>query len=61
MSKLHPIKETVKVLYITKPNQKIRFQIRHPENVYAITGIAVTCSLAAREKVKKEQEQMQDC
>lgn len=52
MSHRHPIKETVKVLYITKPNQKIRFQIRHPENVYSITGIAVTCSLAARRKVK---------
>ena len=46
MSNRHPIKETVKVLYITKPNQKIKFQIRHPENVYAIIGIAVTCSLA---------------
>lgn len=45
MSNRYPIKETVKVLTITKPNQKIRFQIRHPENVYAIIGIAVTCSL----------------
>lgn len=52
MSKLHPVKETVKVLYITKPNQKIRFQIRHPENVYAITGIAVTCTLGAKRKEK---------
>lgn len=45
MSNRYPIKETVKVLSITKPNQKIRFQIRHPENVYAVIGIAVTCSL----------------
>lgn len=52
MSKRRPIKETVKVLYITKPNQKIRFQIRHPENVYAITGIAVTCTLAAKRRGK---------
>jgi hypothetical protein len=40
-----PIKDKVTVLQITKPNQKIRFQIRHPENMYAIIGIYVTCSL----------------
>jgi hypothetical protein len=45
MSNRNVIKNTVKVLTIDKPNQKIRFQIRHPENVYAIIGIAVTCSL----------------
>ena len=38
-------KETVKVLTVTKVKQKIRFQIRHPENVYAITSIAVTTNL----------------
>lgn len=38
-------KETVKVLVITKQKQKIRFQIRHPENVYAISGIAITSNL----------------
>jgi hypothetical protein len=46
MSSRYSIKNTVKILSITKPNQKIRFQIRHPENVYAVTGISVTCSLA---------------
>jgi hypothetical protein len=45
MSSRYSIKNTVKILTINKPNQKIRFQIRHPENVYAIIGIAVTCSL----------------
>jgi hypothetical protein len=39
------IKETVTVLTVTKQKQKIRFQIRHPENVYSITGIAVTSNL----------------
>lgn len=47
MSNPYPLKEVVKVLTITKPTQKIRFQIRHPENVYSITGIAVTCSLVS--------------
>ncbi len=53
MSNRHPIKETVKILYITKPNQKIRFQIRHPENVHSIIGIAVTCSLSASRRSEK--------
>jgi hypothetical protein len=39
----YPIKETVKVLTVTKQQQKINFQIRHPENVFAIIGIAITC------------------
>ncbi|MDP1800827.1 MAG: hypothetical protein Q8L81_05715 [Bacteroidota bacterium] len=43
MSKVNNIKETVKVITITKQLQKINFQIRHPENVFAIIGIAVTC------------------
>jgi hypothetical protein len=47
MSSRYSIKNTVKIVSINKPNQKIRFQIRHPENVYAIIGIAVTCSLTA--------------
>jgi hypothetical protein len=42
MKSVYPIKETVKVITITKPNQKINFQIRHPENMDAIIGIAVT-------------------
>lgn len=48
MSSRYPIKNTVKIVSINKPNQKIRFQIRHPENVYAIIGIAVTCSLTSK-------------
>ncbi len=44
MSKANIIKETVKVITITKQLQKINFQIRHPENVFAIVGIAVTCN-----------------
>lgn len=47
MSSRYSIKNTVKIVSINKPNQKIRFQIRHPENVYAIIGIAVTCSLTS--------------
>ena len=50
MSNRYAIKDTVKVLMIHKPNQKIRFQIRHPENVYAVIGIAVTCSLATLQR-----------
>jgi len=42
MKKVYPIKETVKVITVTKPYQKINFQIRHPENMEAIIGIAVT-------------------
>lgn len=48
MSSRYSIKNTVKIISITKPNQKIRFQIRHPENVFAIIGIAVTCSLTTK-------------
>ena len=48
MSSRYSIKNTVKIVSINKPNQKIRFQIRHPENVYAIIGIAVTCSLTSK-------------
>lgn len=54
MSNRNVIKNTVKVLTINKPNQKIRFQIRHPENVYAIIGIAVTCSLTADGSIPAE-------
>lgn len=53
MSHRHPIKETVKLIYITKPNEKIRFQIRHPENVHAIVGIAVTCSMIKLDEKKE--------
>lgn len=35
---------TIKKLLITKPNQKIRFQIRHPENAAHIIGLTATCS-----------------
>lgn len=45
MSLPFSIKETVKVLNVTKPLQKINFQIRHPENVIALIGIAVTSNL----------------
>lgn len=45
MSKRHHIKETVKVITVTKQKQKINFQIRHPENVHAVIGIAVTSNL----------------
>lgn len=45
MYKKHSIKETVKVLTVTKQKQKIRFQIRHPENAHSIIAIAVTSNL----------------
>jgi hypothetical protein len=48
MSSRYSIKNTVKIVSINKPKKKISFQIRHPENVYAIIGIAVTCSLTSR-------------
>ncbi len=47
MHSTYPIKETVKILTITKQKEKINFQIRHPENVLAIIGIAVTCDKIA--------------
>ncbi len=46
MSNRHPIKEKVILLNITKPKQKIRFQIRHPETVNSIIGLAVTSNLS---------------
>jgi len=46
MSAIYPIKETVKVITVTKQNQKIHFQLRHPENVSTMIGIAVTASLS---------------
>jgi hypothetical protein len=46
MSNRHPIKEKVILLNITKPSQKIRFQLRHPETVNSIIGIAVTSNLS---------------
>lgn len=45
MSEKYHIKETVKVITVTKQKQKINFQIRHPENVHAVIGIAVTSNL----------------
>lgn len=45
MHRDYSIKETVKVLTVTKQKQKIRFQIRHPENAESIIGIAVTSNL----------------
>ena len=42
MKKETGIKYVVKLIYITKPLQKIHFTIRHPENALHITGIAVT-------------------
>lgn len=53
MSSVYPIKETVKVITITQPLQKINFQIRHPENVFALTGIAVTSNLIGRSRDDK--------
>ncbi len=40
------LKYTLTTLPITKVFQRIRFQIRVPENLYAITGIVATVSLA---------------
>lgn len=34
----------IKTLLISKPNQKLRFQIRHPENAERIIGLATSCS-----------------
>lgn len=45
MHKEYSIKETVKIITVTKQKQKINFQIRHPENVHAVIGIAVTSNL----------------
>jgi len=45
MESTYPIKETVKIITVTKQNQKIHFQIRHPENTEAVIGIAVTSNL----------------
>lgn len=42
MKKETGIKYLVKVLFITKPAQKIHFTVRHPENALFLTGIAVT-------------------
>lgn len=47
MAKEYNIKETVTTLIIYKQAQKIKFQIRHPENVHAIIGIAVTSNMKA--------------
>lgn len=41
----YTIKETIKVLTVVRQKQKIRFQIRHPENAESIIGIAVTSNL----------------
>ena len=49
----HIIKNTVTTLSITKALQKIRFQVRHPENVYAIIGIAATVSLYSMDGTDK--------
>ena len=51
MSKQRNYKETVSVIYITKPKQKLRFQIKHPENVEAVIGVAVSCTMI-KPKVK---------
>lgn len=51
MSRKYHIKETVKVITVTKQNQKINFQIRHPENVHAVIGIAVTSNLISDPEV----------
>jgi len=45
MAKEYSIKEIVKTIVVTKQLQKINFQIRHPENVCHIIGIAVTSNL----------------
>ena len=42
MERIYPIKETVKIITVTKQSQKINFQIRHPENVAALIEIAVS-------------------
>jgi hypothetical protein len=38
------LKDQIKTLLIAKPNQKIRFQVRHPENAIRLVGIAVSCN-----------------
>jgi len=42
MKKETGIKYVVRVIYITKPLQKIHFTARHPEEALYLTGIAVT-------------------
>lgn len=41
------LKDQIKTIRITKPNQKIRFQVRHPENALSLVGIAVSCNAYA--------------
>jgi len=41
MEKNRNIKYVVKVIYITKPLQKIHFTVRHPENACYLSGIKV--------------------
>lgn len=45
MKPAYPIKDTVTIITVTKPLQKIRFQVRHPEYASELIGIAVTATL----------------
>ena len=53
MDKELNIKYVIHEIVITKPMEKIRFQMRHPENVDCITGIAVTCTCSGVGKKEK--------
>ncbi len=46
-------KDTIKTILVSKANQKIRFQIRHPENALRIVGIAVTCNAHQQSNLDK--------
>ncbi|MGZ3931678.1 MAG: hypothetical protein ACXVNO_01440 [Bacteroidia bacterium] len=52
MKPAYPIRDTVMIITVTKPLQKLRFQIRHPENVSEIIGIAVTSTLDKEDSTK---------
>lgn len=45
MSNRNHIQTKVNTLIIKKPFEKIRFQIRHPENAFAVIGIAISTNL----------------
>jgi len=57
MEKNRNIKYVVKVIYITKPLQKIHFTVRHPENACYLSGIKVSTNNILGEILKVGQIQ----
>ena len=52
MEKQHNIKYVVKVISVTKGSQKIHFSVRHPENAFFLSGLAVTTNVISMEGLK---------